>query len=307
MQVFEGMLEMLSYAVYSEAGGVGKTTLTANLAVAHARAGLNVLAVPLDPQDGDLSYLLDADQDRANSDIDTLVHHLVGRGNGDFMDLVETVEHGVDIIPEHNRLEDLGEALRKEKEARSDFGESFPMWTQLQRVLREAEVHKHYDVLIVDPPASSGPHLYNALDATRNLVLPLEPSGKGQASVSGLDDLVSNLEAQLEINIGVLAAVPNRFKGTKDQDEIIQEVEAQGFDVPVIIRDRTSLLEGCWRKKCSAFRYIQKHRDRQREYELETLAQFDQLARHLEAEGGLDAPNPPEAGELRPEEPEAEA
>ncbi|SFS89289.1 ParA family protein [Halostagnicola kamekurae] len=298
---------MLSYAVYSEAGGVGKTTLSANLAVAHARAGLDVLVVPLDPQDGDLSYLFDADQNRSDTETDTLVHHLVGRANGPFADILETVEHGVDIVPEHNRLEDLGEALRKEQEARSDFGESFPMWTQLQRVLREAEVHNQYDVLIVDPPASSGPHLYNALDATRNLVLPLEPSGKGQASVSGLDDLVSNLEAQLEINIGVLAAIPNQFKGTRDQGTIIDEIETQGFDVPEMLRDRTSLLEGCWRKRCSAFTYVREHRDRKREYELETLEKFDRLARHLERQGNIEAPEPPEPGALEREETEVRA
>lgn len=298
---------MLSYAVYSEAGGVGKTTLSANLAVAHARAGLDVLVVPLDPQDGDLSYLFDVDQDRSNTEADTLVHHLVGRANGEFSDIVKTVEHGVDIVPEHNRLEDLGEALRKEQEARSDFGESFPMWTQLQRVLREANIHNQYDVLIVDPPASSGPHLYNALDATRNLVLPLEPSGKGQASVSGLDDLVSNLEEQLEINIGVLAAVPNRFKGTRDQGSIIDEIETQGFDVPAILRDRTSLLEGCWRKRCSAFTYVREHRERTRDYELDTLEKFDRLARHLEQQGDIEAPEPPQPGSLEREETEVRA
>jgi len=289
---------MLSYAVYSEAGGVGKTTLTANLAVAHARAGLDVLVVPLDPQDGDLSYLFDVDGDRADPDVDTLVHHLVGRERGEFGDLIRTVEHGVDVVPEHNRLEDLGEALRKEREARADFGESFPMWTQLQRLFREAGVHREYDVLMVDPPASSGPHLYNALDATRNLVLPFEPSGKGQASIRGLDDLVTNLEDQLEIGIGVLAVVPNRVKGTRDQTDIIAEIEAEGFDVPVVIGDRTSLLEGCWRERCSAFTYVRDHRSRRRDYEVETLAQFDELARHVEAQGGVDAPNPPDSGEL---------
>jgi cellulose biosynthesis protein BcsQ len=298
---------MLSYAVYSEAGGVGKTTLTANLAVAHARAGLDVLVVPLDPQDGDLSHLFDVDHDRADGDVETLVHHLVDRNRGDLLDLVETVEYGVDIIPEHNRLEDLADALRKEREARSDFGESFPMYTQLQRVFRKAEVNTHYDVLLVDPPASSGPHLYNALDATRNIVLPFEPSGKGQASVSGLNDLVTNLEAQLEINIGVLAVVPNRVKGTKDQETIIADIEAQGFDIPVTFGDRTSLLEGCWRKQCSAYRYIRQYRDRRRDYELETLADFDRLARHLEAKGNIEAPTPPDAGELDSDEPEVTA
>jgi cellulose biosynthesis protein BcsQ len=298
---------MLSYSVYSEAGGVGKTTLTANLAVAHARAGLDVLVVPLDPQDGDLSYLFDVDHDRANSDVETLVHHLVDRNKGDLADLVETVEHGVDVVPEHNRLEDLADALRKEREARSDFGESFPTYTQLQRVFRAAELHRHYDVLLVDPPASSGPHLYNALDATRNIVLPFEPSGKGQASVSGLNDLVTNLEAQLEINIGVLAVVPNRVKGTRDQEAIIADIEAEGFEIPVVFGDRTSLLEGCWRQRCSAFRDIEAHRDRRRDYELETLARFDRLARHLEAKGGIEAPDPPEPGDLDRDEPEVTA
>ncbi len=43
---------MLAYSTYSEAGGVGKTTTAANLAVAHARAGLKPLVIPLDPQEG---------------------------------------------------------------------------------------------------------------------------------------------------------------------------------------------------------------------------------------------------------------
>lgn len=289
---------MLSYSVYSEAGGVGKTTLSANLAVAHARAGLDVLVVPMDPQDGDLSHLLNVDQNRANTEVDTLVHHLVGRNDNAFETMIRSTEYGVDVVPEHNRLEDLGDALRKEKEARSDFGESFPMWTQLQRVLREAEVANDYDVLIVDPPASSGPHLYNALDATRNLVLPLEPSGKGEASVSGLDDLVSNLQEQLEIEIGVLAVVANRVKGTNDQQDVIESIEDEGFDVPTIIGDRTSLLEGCWREQCSAFSYVRDHRSRRRDYEVETLAQFDELARHIESSVGIEAPDPPEPGVL---------
>ena len=292
---------MLSYCVYSEAGGVGKTTLSANLAVAHARAELDVLVVPLDPQEGDLSHLFRVDDDRADSSVETLVHHLVGRNEEPLENIIRTAEHGVDVIPEHNRLEDLGQALRREQDARGDFGESFPILTQLQRVLREAEVHKQYDVLIVDPPASTGPHLYNGLDATRNLVLPIEPSGKGQASVSGLTDLVTNLEDELDINIGTLAAVPLRVKGTNDQEAVIDEIAELGFDVPEIIGDRTSLFEGSWRQQCSAYRYIQEHRSRKREYEIETVAKFDRLARHIEDQVGLDAPDPPEPGELEHE------
>ncbi|MFC6942854.1 ParA family protein [Salinirubellus sp. GCM10025818] len=288
---------MLSYTVYSEAGGVGKTTLSANLAVAHRRAGLDVLVVPLDPQDGDLSHLFAVDDDRSTEGIDHLVRHLIGRGKGDFYDLVRTAE-GVDIIPEHNILEDLDAVLQEEQSQRDRMGDSFNRFTRLLHVLKENRVQERYDVLVVDPPASTGPHLYNALTATRNLVLPIEPSGKGQASVAGMDDLVGNLEEQLDINIGVLAAVPNGVKGTRDQADIIAEIESRGFEVPVVIGDRTSLLEGCWRTQCSAYRYVREHRSRRRDYELETLAQLDELARFLESQGGIEAPNPPEPGDV---------
>ena len=49
-------------------------------------------------------------------------------------------------------------------------------------------------------------------------------------------------------------------------------------------------MEGCWRKQCSPYAYVEAHRDRKRDYELETLAQFDTLARHLEQEASLRTP-----------------
>jgi cellulose biosynthesis protein BcsQ len=284
---------MLAYSTYSEAGGVGKTTTAANLAVAHARAGLKPLVVPLDPQDGDLSRLFGVDKDRTES-VDNLVRHMVRRPTGEFDDLVQTVE-GIDIIPEHNMLSDLAEYLQREKEQSEAMGEAFGMHTQLLRVLREAGVPDTYDVLICDPPATEGPHLYNAIHATRSLVIPVEPSAKGRAAVQGLESLVQGLEDQLDVNVGVLGAVPVGFKNTRDQRQILDEIS---YPIPEVIGERASLMEGCWMQQCSAYEYIRTHRTRQRDYELETLAKFDRIARHLEAEVGIDAPNPPEPGDL---------
>jgi len=56
-------------------------------------------------------------------------------------------------------------------------------------------------------------------------------------------------------------------------------------------------MEGCWKQQCSAFTYEREHRDYPRDHEVETLAQFDRLARYLEEEG-IEAPNPPEPGAL---------
>jgi cellulose biosynthesis protein BcsQ len=287
---------MLAYSTYSEAGGVGKTTTAANLAVAHARAGLKPLVVPLDPQDGDLSRLFGVDDQRTEP-VDNLVRHLIRRPKGDFDDLVRTVE-GVDIVPEHNMLSDLAEYLQREKDQAEAMGEAFGMHAQLLRVLREANVPERYDVLICDPPATEGPHLYNAIHATRSLVIPLEPSAKGRAAVEGLESLVAGLQDQLDVDVGVLAAVPVGFKDTRDQRTIIDEID---YAIPEIIGERASLMEGCWMQQCSAFTYVRDHRSRRRDYELETLAQFDRIARHLEGAVGLEAPNPPEPGDVEHE------
>lgn len=284
---------MLSYSTYSEAGGVGKTTAAANLAVAHARAGFKPLVVPLDPQDGDLSHLFGVDEMRTEP-VDNIVRHMIRRPKGEFDDLIRTVE-GVDIIPEHNMLSDLAEYLQREKSQAEAMGEAFGVHSQLLRVLREAGVPDTYDVLICDPPATEGPHLYNAIHATRSLVIPIEPSAKGRAAVRGLESLVTGLEEQLDVEVGVLAALPMGFKNTRDQRQILEEID---YPTPEVIGERASLMEGCWMKGCSAFNYVREHRSRKREYEVETLAQFDNLARHLEQQVGLDAPNPPEPGDV---------
>lgn len=286
---------MLTYTVYSEAGGVGKTSTAANLAVAHARAGLKPLVVPLDPQDGDLSRLLGVDENRADSSADNLVRHMVNSPRGPFEDLVRTVE-GVDVVPEHNMLADLSDHLAREQAKAEDLGDAYNIYAQLQRVLDGADVGEAYDVVICDPPATESDHLYNAIYATRNLVIPVEPSWKGQASIEGLENLATNFADQLNIDVGVLAALPNGVKNTSDQQEMLDEI---GFAVPEVIGDRTSLFEGCWKQQCSAFRYVQEHRDQQRDYEVETLAELDRIARFLEDQAGIEAPDPPEPGALK--------
>lgn len=268
------MARTIAYTVYSEAGGVGKTTLSANLAAAHSRAGEKVLAIDLDPQEGSLSYLTDVERPRRGDD--NLVRHLVGRPKGEFSDLIKTTD-GFDVIPSSPMLEDLLEFLIK-AEQRDD---GYDRYTQLHRVLQEAGVASEYDVIIVDPPATAGPHLYNAIYATRSLVLPIELSGKGQQSVEGLTALVEGMEKTLEIDVGVLAVVPNAVKHTTDQESYRERIEDLGYPAPVVIDDRTSLMQGCWDQQCTAFTFVEEHRSRKRDYEQETLEQIEELAEFI--------------------------
>ena len=276
---------MIAYTTYSEAGGVGKTTLATNLAHLHAQRHHDVLTIDLDPQQGSLTYLLDIDAIRDDPEVDNIARHLIGRSKGPLTKLIRGTSYGFDVIPSHNMLENLGNLLNQAEEMANELGDEFRLNDRLRQVLSDAAVTNDYDIIIIDPPATAGPHLYNAVAATRSLVIPVEPTGKGIQSVNGIEDIVDNLEEQLGFEAGVLAVVPNGVGQTTDQQQYLEEVGHLGYEVPVVIRDRTSLFEGCWDERCTAIEYIESHRSQKRDYELETIAKLEQLTTHIEEVG----------------------
>ncbi len=270
--------DMLAYTTYSEAGGVGKTTLAGNLAVAHQRQDLDVLAIDLDPQNASLSHLFNVDADRADPNVDTLAEHIIGQGSGPVEDLIQTAE-GVDIIPAHNKLQQLPEWI-----VRAEINlENFDRHSRLRQILIDAGIPDQYDVIIADPPATEGPQLYNAVYATRSLIVPLELSGKGAESVSGLAELVGGIENRLDIDVYVPAIVPVGYDGRLNaHSRYLEEMRESEFDVPVVLSSRESLFGGCWDEQCSAYRYLEEYRDYPAKYERETLEKIDELAEHLQ-------------------------
>jgi len=272
---------MLAYTIYSEAGGVGKSTLAASLATAHADQGRDVLAIDLDPQQGSLTYLLGVDAPRADGNADNIARHIIGQPKDSFNKLIHTTDYGFDLIPNHDMLENLPNLLTRAEELSEDLGEHFDPTDRLRQVLIDAGVPSTYDTIIIDPPATAGPHLYNAVNATRSLVVPAEPTGKGMQSIEGLSDVVANMSDQLDINVGVLAVVPNGVGSTRDQQKYLERIHDLGFDAPVAIAERSSLFEGCWDKQYPPAEYVQEVRSPY-DYERETLDQLNELASHIE-------------------------
>ena len=273
---------MLTYTTYSEAGGVGKTTLASNLADAHTQQGREVLTIDLDPQHGSLTYLLGVDAPRGDGDVDNIARHLIDRPKSEFDGLIHETEFGYDIVPSHDMLENLADLMRRAEEMADDLSEEFDRLDRLRQVLIDAGIHEDYDTIIVDPPATAGPQLYNAIGATRSLVIPLEPTGKGMQSIEGLRDVVHNFEETVEVNVGVLAIVPNGVGQTTDQEKYLSRIRELGYEAPVALGERASLFEGCWDKQCTAFYYVANHRSRKRDHETETLEQLHELAAHIE-------------------------
>ena len=151
-------------AIVNAKGGVGKTSLVANLASWMASAGHRVLAVDLDPQGNlahDLGYLEQTDNGR----------HLLDalRGTGPPLTLRE-VRPGLDVWCGGPQLARSVGALIP----RSDN----PLTDAL------AAVAGRYDVVFVDCPPALGPLIDAALLAANLLIVPVRAD---HASLHGLE------------------------------------------------------------------------------------------------------------------------
>jgi len=290
---------MITAVVYSESGGTYKTTMTANIAVALERMGLNTLVVDLDPQEGNLTSLFDAGEHRNDPDADNLVKHILDMPDGDFDDLIENTEEGVDILPSHDMLGDftsnLEQKISYETGMKNISREEYPRFELLYDLFWEKqELQEEYDAVLIDPNARAEDLLYNAIFALRTLVAPVKPAGKGNLSLEGLEELVGNMESQLDIEIGLSCVVPSGVGQTNAHQQYQEQFEnTDAFDTPVAIGNRESLMDAMWEARGSAFKVVEERwktfeRDgemvseagqrRVRDRELETLRRLYELA-----------------------------
>lgn len=296
---------MITAVVYSESGGTYKTTMTANLAVALERGGLDVLVLDLDPQEGNLTTLFDVGQNRSDPDADNIVRHILESPEGDFDDLIETSSEGVDVIPSHDMLGDftsnLEQKISYETGMKNISRDEYPRFELLYDLLWETEqVQEDYDAILIDPNARAEDLLYNAIYAMRTLVAPVKPAGKGNLSLEGLSELVENMSTELDISIGLSCVVPSGVGQTNAHQQYRDQFEATDqFETPVAIGNRESLMDAMWEARGSAFKVVEQRwktfeddgkmvsepgERRVRDREIETLEKLYELASFVATE-----------------------
>ena len=266
--------------LWSESGGVGKTTMATNVAAALGRRDERVLVVDLDPQLGSLTDHV-GQQDLKTGDRKHLGDVLLDEDEDVESLIVETGDF--DLVPSHEGLANIESEMAARNTSLREF--------QLRSALKD--VADEYDYFVIDPPATLNVLVDNALVAARNVLIPIELTRKGSISIEGLEDTLDSMERGFrkfddDFTLGILAVVPNEVGDSNIYSETREELEAAGKPVtPFGVRKRDVLKEA-WKRQMSVFEFAESEETRElREYEQDLLANFRHLA-HIVEQGTVD-------------------
>lgn len=199
---------MRKIAVINQKGGVGKTTTTANLGAAMARAGKRVLLIDFDPQGHlTLHYGAEVAPDQP-SVYDVLTASIP------IADVALSVRENVTLVPADVDL------VGVETELVSVTGREV--------LLREAldSLEGSYDVMLIDCPPSLGILTINALVAAEEVLIPLQAHFFGLQGLSKLLETVTLVRQRINPNLRVSGiALCMHESATRLAGEVVEDLQ----------------------------------------------------------------------------------
>ena len=211
---------MVIFGIIATKGGVGKTTLSANIGALMADMGLRVLLVDADIQASLSKYFRLAHQAPVG------LTEVISSGSVSERVISHTEWEDLDIVvcdAPHRQIAGDGTSSDLERYLQSRM--DMPM--VLRRALRSPHVEENYDVVVIDTPGAQGPLLFTAALAATQLVTPVLPETPSAREFrGGTIELLHKLgEAEaLGIRPGPLTAVINRAARTNDAKMVMGEI-----------------------------------------------------------------------------------
>src|SRR6478735_715573 len=211
-------------AVFNQKGGVGKTSITCNLAAAFAKAGRKVLVVDLDSQANSSKYLLGSRMDRVQNTIadffsSTLSFRLF---QDSLMDTIYESEYpGLFVIPANDQLKELQPKL----EGRYKI-------FKLGEAVDVAIERMGFDDVFFDTPPSLNFYSMSSLLAADRVLIPFDCDAFSEDAIHQVMQAVQEVASDHRPELLVEGIIINHFQAqTKVPKAGIERLEQQGFTI----------------------------------------------------------------------------
>lgn len=186
-------------ALFNQAGGVGKTTLTMNLGYQLAEKKNRVLLIDMDPQASLTTFMGIEPTELEQTPFDALV-------NEDPLFILPKV-HGMDISPTNINLSAAEIQL-----VNLDFRE-----VRLKEAI--APIQDNYDFIFIDCPPSLGLLSYTSLVASTHVLIPIETHYKAFQGTNLLLETLARVRKRGNRSLKIAGFIPSRYAATNSQDQ----------------------------------------------------------------------------------------
>ncbi len=207
--------------IFNQKGGVGKTTITCNLAAVSAASGRRTLVLDLDPQANSTQYLLGAEPESLElTGADFFEEMLSVWPRHELASCVHSTRFaGLDILPSHPALGELQDRLESR----------YKMYK-----LKEAfgTVKGKYDEIFIDTPPAMGFYTRSALIASDSCLIPFDCDDFSRRALYGLLESVRELQQDHNPKLKVEGIIVNQFQArAKLPKKVVLELVDEGLPI----------------------------------------------------------------------------